>query len=72
MCLTYSLCFADDTTRLTNEEPSRRYQAENELESVPISLPPVSAEQLFPAGKILQIDEKTSCRSEFNQFMGAL
>ncbi|XP_078347675.1 diacylglycerol lipase-beta-like isoform X2 [Oculina patagonica] len=54
----------DETLGLTTGDQSQRYFADKELESVPTSLPPVSAEQLFPAGKILQIDERTSCRLE--------
>ena len=52
----------DETLRLTTGERSQRYFADKEMETVPSSLTPVSAEQLFPAGKILQIDERTSCR----------
>lgn len=59
----------DDTLVLTPGEPSTGYFTEGELESAPTSsLTPVSAEQLFPAGKILQIDERPSVRLESPQF----
>lgn len=57
------VCLPDDTLVLTPGEPSTGYFTEGELESAPTSsLTPVSAEQLFPAGKILQIDERPSVR----------
>lgn len=54
--------FLDETSGLTGREASQNYLVENDPESVPVSLPPVSAEQLFPAGKILQMEERPSCR----------
>lgn len=54
----------DETLGLTSGDRSQRYFADKEMEPVASSLTPVSAEQLFPAGKILQIDERTSCRLE--------
>jgi len=57
-----SLYPVDETLRLTSGDRSQRYFADNEMETAPSPLTPVSAEQLFPAGKILQIDERTSCR----------
>ena len=48
----YDRNFVDETSGLTG----------GELEPVPVSLPLVSAEQLFPAGKILQMEERPSCR----------
>ena len=57
------LCLPDETSLLARGEPSTGYFTEGELESTPSSsLTPVSAEQLFPAGKILQIDERPSIR----------
>ena len=57
-----SLYPVDETLRLTTGDRSQRYFTDKEMETVPSSLTPVSAEQLFPAGKILQIDERISCR----------
>lgn len=59
----------DETSLLARREPSTGYFTEGELESTPSSsLTPVSAEQLFPAGKILQIDERPSIRLERPQY----
>lgn len=58
----------DETLGLTGGEASHGYVGENEREPVPVSLLPVSAEQLFPAGKILQMEERPSCRLEATQY----
>ena len=58
----YDRNFLDETLGLTGGEASHGYVGENEREPVPVSLPPVSTEQLFPAGKILQMEERPSCR----------
>ena len=53
----YDRNFLDETSGVTGGEGSHL-----EPVPVPVSLPPVSAEQLFPAGKILQMEERPSCR----------
>ena len=58
----FSFYPVDETLGLTSGDRSQRYFADKEMETVASSLTPVSAEQLFPAGKILQIDERTCYR----------
>ncbi|KAJ7340221.1 hypothetical protein OS493_002953 [Desmophyllum pertusum] len=58
----------DENSGLTNGEQSHRYVSDHELQPMPCSLTPVSAEQLYPAGKILQIDKRTSYSLEESHY----
>ena len=50
------------TSACDSNESSLRYIAEGDLDPVTTSCSPVSVEKLYPAGRILQLDERISNR----------
>ncbi|XP_068761238.1 diacylglycerol lipase-beta-like isoform X2 [Montipora capricornis] len=56
------------TSACDSNESSLRYIAEGDLDPVTTSCSPVSVEKLYPAGRILQLDERISNRIEAPRF----
>lgn len=56
-----------EATGLTESDSSLRYVAEGNLDTVVTSSTPVSVEKLYPAGRILQLEERISFRIETPQ-----
>jgi len=59
--------FIGEVTGLTKGESPLRYMAEGNLDTVVSSSTPVSVEKLYPAGRILQLEERISFRTETPQ-----
>ncbi|XP_067045349.1 diacylglycerol lipase-beta-like isoform X1 [Acropora muricata] len=53
-----------EATGLTESDSSLRYVAEGKLDTIVTSSTPVSVEKLYPAGRILQLEERISFRVE--------